>query len=79
MRLWDQLTLPVNHNPNILLRTQDLPPLLEENSCLYIFRRADLLRTRNRKGESPRLSAEGAYRVLTPAVLGEDLKPLTIR
>ena len=21
-----------------LLRTQDLPPLLEENSCLYIFR-----------------------------------------
>jgi CMP-N-acetylneuraminic acid synthetase len=29
--------------------------LLEENSCLYIFRRADLLRRRNRIGENPRL------------------------
>ncbi len=28
---------PVNHNPAELLRTQDLPPLYEENSCLYIF------------------------------------------
>ncbi|MFC1812462.1 cytidylyltransferase domain-containing protein [Thermodesulfobacteriota bacterium] len=28
---------PVNHNPNELLRTQDLPPLFEENSNLYIF------------------------------------------
>lgn len=27
----------VNHNPAELLRTQDLPPLYEENSCLYIF------------------------------------------
>ena len=28
---------PVNHNPNELLRTQDLPPMYEENSNLYIF------------------------------------------
>ena len=27
----------VNHNPKELLRTQDLPPLYEENSCFYIF------------------------------------------
>ncbi len=27
----------VNHNPNELLRTQDLPPLFEENSNFYIF------------------------------------------
>ena len=36
-RLWDSLARAVNHNPNILLRTQDLPPLFEENSCIYIF------------------------------------------
>ena len=28
---------PVNHNPNKLLRTQDLPPVYEENSNCYIF------------------------------------------
>lgn len=30
---------PVNHNPAELLRTQDLPPLFEENSNFYIFTR----------------------------------------
>jgi len=52
-RLWDQLGRPVNHNPNILLRTQDLPPLYEENSCLYIFTRQNLVSRRNRLGERP--------------------------
>jgi CMP-N-acetylneuraminic acid synthetase len=54
-RFWTTGGQPVNHDPSRLLRTQDLPPLLEENSCLYIFRRADLLRRRNRIGERPRL------------------------
>ena len=27
----------INHNPAELLRTQDLPPVYEENSCFYIF------------------------------------------
>ncbi len=52
-RLWDQLGRPINHNPNILLRTQDLPPVYEENSCLYIFRREILVTRRNRLGERP--------------------------
>ncbi len=52
-RLWNSLTLPVNHNPNILLRTQDLPPIYEENSCLYMFRRETLVQRRNRLGERP--------------------------
>jgi CMP-N-acetylneuraminic acid synthetase len=52
-RLWNSLTLPVNHNANILLRTQDLPPIYEENSCIYIFRRETLLQRRNRLGERP--------------------------
>ena len=52
-RFWDQLTRPINHNPSILLRTQDLPPIYEENSCIYIFERRTLLEHRNRIGERP--------------------------
>jgi CMP-N-acetylneuraminic acid synthetase len=54
-RLWDQLTRPINHNPTILLRTQDLPPVFAENSCLYLFRRENLVTRRNRIGERPYL------------------------
>jgi CMP-N-acetylneuraminic acid synthetase len=52
-RLWDQLGRAINHNPAILLQTQDLPPVYEENSCLYIFTRQILLARRNRLGERP--------------------------
>lgn len=52
-RLWDQLARPVNHNPAILLRTQDLPPIFLENSCLYIFTREILENQHNRIGERP--------------------------
>jgi CMP-N-acetylneuraminic acid synthetase len=54
-RLWDQLGRAINHNPAILLQTQDLPPVYEENSCLYIFTRQTLLTRRNRLGERPLL------------------------
>lgn len=54
-RLWDQLGRAINHNPAILLRTQDLPPVYEENSCLYIFSRQTLEFRRNRLGERPYL------------------------
>lgn len=52
-RLWDQLGRAVNHNPAILLQTQDLPPIFEENSCIYMFQRETLLARRNRLGERP--------------------------
>ena len=52
-RLWDQLGRAINHNPAILLQTPDLPPVYEENSCLYIFTRQTLLERRNRLGERP--------------------------
>lgn len=52
-RLWDSLGRAINHNPAVLLRTQDLPPIFEENSCLYIFTRLTLLERRNRLGERP--------------------------
>lgn len=37
------------------MRTQDLPPVFEENSCLYIFTRQTLGEKRNRIGERPYL------------------------
>jgi CMP-N-acetylneuraminic acid synthetase len=52
-RLWDALGRAINHNPAILLQTQDLPPVYEENSCMYIFSRETLLKRRNRLGERP--------------------------
>jgi len=36
-RLYWKDGVPINHNPNELLRTQDLPPVYEENSNFYIF------------------------------------------
>jgi CMP-N-acetylneuraminic acid synthetase len=55
VRYWDQLGRAVNHNPAILLRTQDLPPIYEENSCMYLFSRQTLEQRRNRIGERPYL------------------------
>lgn len=52
-RLWDSLTRAINHNPAILLQTQDLPPVYEENSCFYMFTRAKLIERRNRLGDRP--------------------------
>ena len=52
-RLWDQDGKPVNHAPNILIRTQDLPPIYEENSCIYIFSKEKLIARQNRLGERP--------------------------
>ncbi|MGD0611123.1 MAG: acylneuraminate cytidylyltransferase family protein [Anaerolineales bacterium] len=52
-RLWDRDGRPINHDPDILLQTQDLPPVYEENSCLYMFSRPNLLRRRNRLGDRP--------------------------
>src|SRR5512139_1205786 len=63
-RLRDQLGRAINHNPAVLLQTQDLPPVFEENSCLYLFSRETLLRRRNRLGDRPmmfEISAEEAW------------------
>ena len=52
-RLWDKNTHPINHDPDVLLQTQDLPPIYEENSCLYIFSAEKLRARRNRIGTKP--------------------------
>ena len=44
---------PINHDPDNLIRTQDLPEVYEENSCLYLFERSVLTQRRNRIGERP--------------------------
>ncbi|MBI3166635.1 MAG: acylneuraminate cytidylyltransferase family protein [Chloroflexi bacterium] len=54
-RLYFQDGRPINHNPLELIQTQDLPPVYEENSCLYIFTRENLQRKRHRIGDSPLL------------------------
>ncbi len=54
-RLWTADGKPINHDPNVLLRTQDLPPVYEENSTLYIFDREGFLRRGNRLGQRPLL------------------------
>lgn len=51
-RVYDREFRAVNHEIGRLLRTQDLPPLYEENSNLFIFTR-ELALTGRRHGTSP--------------------------
>jgi CMP-N-acetylneuraminic acid synthetase len=44
---------PVNHTPDQLVPTQELPPLLEENSCLYVFTPESFGATGSRVGRAP--------------------------
>lgn len=46
---------PINHDPNNLIRTQDLEPWYEENSNLYLFNRASFAATKARIGKKPLL------------------------
>jgi CMP-N-acetylneuraminic acid synthetase len=52
-RLYDRDGRAINHNPAELIQTQDLPPVYEENSCLYIFTKEDLAARRHRIGALP--------------------------
>jgi CMP-N-acetylneuraminic acid synthetase len=44
---------PVNHNPDELIRTQDLEAWFEENSCLYVFTKESFSKTGARIGGKP--------------------------
>jgi CMP-N-acetylneuraminic acid synthetase len=52
-RLYFQDGNAINHNPLELIQTQDLPPVYEENSCLYIFTSENLERKKHRIGDKP--------------------------
>jgi N-acylneuraminate cytidylyltransferase len=43
----------INHDPKVLIRTQDLDPIFEENSCLYIFSKETNEKCKNRLGTNP--------------------------
>jgi CMP-N-acetylneuraminic acid synthetase len=52
-RFYRQDGLAVNHDPNNLIRTQDLEPWYEENSNLYIFTAESFASTGARIGQRP--------------------------
>jgi CMP-N-acetylneuraminic acid synthetase len=53
VRLWTAEGGAINHDPDNLIRTQDLEPVMEENSCIYIFRRDVFEARHNRIGARP--------------------------
>jgi CMP-N-acetylneuraminic acid synthetase len=55
VRLFDDRSRPLNHDPEVLLRTQDLAPVYEENSNIYIASRAVVTSTGMRTGTDPLL------------------------
>lgn len=52
-RLWDTDCEPINHNRDELQRTQDLDPVYEENSNIYLFTKESVERRENRIGNEP--------------------------
>jgi CMP-N-acetylneuraminic acid synthetase len=48
---------PINHDPDNLIRTQDLPPYMEENSVCYLFSPESFVATGARIGKKPLLFA----------------------
>ena len=49
----------INHDPDNLIRTQDLEPWFEENSNLYVFSAASFARTNARIGKHPHMFEMG--------------------
>jgi CMP-N-acetylneuraminic acid synthetase len=43
----------LNHDPDVLIKTQDLPVLYEENSCVYIFTKEAFEKNKRRLGDKP--------------------------
>lgn len=52
-RFWSRTGVPLNHDPGVLMRTQDLEPLFLENSCIYLFSKNVFEARANRIGLKP--------------------------
>jgi CMP-N-acetylneuraminic acid synthetase len=53
-RFWRADGSPLNHDPAVLLNTQELEPLYEENSCMYLFSKSSFFAAySNRIGQYP--------------------------
>ena len=50
-RFWNKDATPLNHNPKVLLQTQQLEPWFEENSYLYTFWPEVIKKYNNRIGK----------------------------
>jgi CMP-N-acetylneuraminic acid synthetase len=54
-RCYDSKGNPINHDLKIMERTQDLTPIYEENSCIFLFTRKSFELDNNRVGKTPYL------------------------
>jgi CMP-N-acetylneuraminic acid synthetase len=52
-RFYDDKKKPINHDTKHLIRTRELPPVYEENSCFYIFTRESFEKNKHRIGDNP--------------------------
>ena len=60
-RFYDYNAQPINHDPNNLIRTQDLEPWYQENSNLYLFTKKSFLSTQARIGCQPMMLETELY------------------
>lgn len=54
-RLYNNDFNALNHDPKNLIKTQNLPNIYEENSCIYVFSRNSFTENKNRIGSKPYL------------------------
>ena len=69
-RFYTEDASPINHDPDNLIRTQDLPPYFEENSVGYFFSKESFKQTSARIGVSPQMYT-------TPALESVDIDEIT--
>lgn len=60
-RFYDDDANALNHDPNNLIRTQDLKPWYQENSNLYLFTKESFMCTNARIGKKPMLLETELY------------------
>jgi len=60
-RFYDANAKAINHDPNNLIRTQDLTPWYQENSNLYLFTKESFSQTNARIGSNPAILVTAPY------------------
>ena len=63
-RFYDNQGFPINHDPSLLIKTQDLPVMYEENSCIYVFTKESFSSCSRRIGEKPYLFEIDAFEAI---------------
>ena len=52
-RFYDHNKRPINHDPDTMVPSQDMPALYEDNSCFYINSIENFLKKKDRVGKNP--------------------------